>query len=96
MSSAELVFPADLLENPELAALAILDAALQQTVYALLAAHPELAVGDTLETCWASGPALWTADSVHEHIAQLQHAIERYRQALEAERARHHAQMHSG
>lgn len=92
MKTTELVYPGDLLETPELAILAVLDATLQQTIYALFAVHPELVGSGTLETCWASGPDLWAADAVYEHIAGLQHALDRYRQALAAAHARRDAE----
>ncbi len=75
MSASYLVYPGDLLAAPELAVLAVLDATLQQTLYSLFAAHPELVGSGTLETCWANGPDLWAADSVYDHITALQHAL---------------------
>jgi hypothetical protein len=92
MSTTNLVYPEDIVEAPELAMLAVLDAALQQTIYALFAAHPELIAGGTLETHSASGPDLWAADAAYEHIASLQHALARYRQALAAVRTRRDAE----
>lgn len=92
MSTPELVLPAELLVAPELAVLAVLDAALQQTLYSLFTAHPELVGGGTLEACWASGPDLWAADAVYEHVTGLQHALDRYRQALAAIQERRDAE----
>lgn len=92
MSATEPVPPGELLETPELALLAVLDATLQQTLYALFAAHPELVDSSTLEMCWASAPELWIADCICEHITGLQHALDRYRQALAAGRARQDAE----
>ena len=89
--TVSLHYPPDLYDAPELALLAVLDATLQQTLYALFAAHPELTSGDTLETCWANGPDLWAADAVCNYISTLQHAVERYKQAIEAARHRRHA-----
>ena len=96
MSALPLVYPGDLLDAPELAVLAVLDATLQQAIYALFCAHPELVGSGTLETCWASGPDLWAADSVYDHMTGLQHALDRYRQALAAGRARSEAEWRAG
>ena len=81
-------YPPDLYEAPELALLAILEAASQQTLYALFAGHPELAGDQTVETSWLSEPELWAADAICTHISALQHAIERYRQVIETKRCR--------
>jgi len=77
----QLVLPPDLQDRPQLAVLSVLDAALQQTVYALLAAHPELQSGDTLDAC-AVEPAAWVADALYNQITALTHTLERYRQAV--------------
>jgi len=92
MSTHELAYPGELSDAPELAILAVLDATLQQTLYSLFAVHPELADGSTLDTCWANGPDLWAADTIYERVTGLQHALDRYRQALAAVRTRRDAE----
>ena len=87
MTAIDLVLPDGLHDAPELALVAVLDAALQQTTYALFAIHPELTGIRALGECWSSGPDLWAADAVYDHITSLQHALERYRQAIAACRA---------
>jgi hypothetical protein len=74
--------PTELLEAPELAVLALLDETLQQTIYALFAAHPELVSGDSLEGCSSVTPEAWLADAIYNQANALQYAIERYREAI--------------
>ena len=88
MSCPTLISPPDLLESPELAILAVLDATLLQTTYALVAAHPEIVELETFEARWDSGPDLWAADALHRELTTMQLAIARYRDALAALRAR--------
>jgi hypothetical protein len=88
MTPQQLAHPDELYEAPKLAILAVLDMALQQTLYSLFAAHPELVDGDTLADHWASGPDLWAADAVYDQVTSLQQALDRYRQALKAQTAR--------
>ena len=78
----KLANPTELLESPELAALAILDEVLQQTIYALFAAHPELVTGDSLEGCQHATADSWVADAIYNQATALQHLLERYRQAI--------------
>ena len=75
--------PDRLLEEPELAVLELLDLTLQQTIYALFAAHPELIGGD-MQHCETTTPQLWIADAIYNSASSLQHTIERYRQVSEA------------
>jgi len=77
-------YPPDLYEAPELAILTALDVILQQTAYALYAAHPEMTHADPTEHEWSREPDLWVADALCEQISALQHAIERYKQATQA------------
>lgn len=79
-----LATPQDLIEAPERAVLELLDAALQQAIYALFAAHSELLDTDSLEDCGAATPQLWIADAIYNQATALQHTINRYRQACEA------------
>ncbi len=74
--------PQDLNEHPELAILEVLDVTLQQSIYALFAAHPELVSGESLECITAPGPETWLADAIYNHGCALQHAIRRYHEAL--------------
>lgn len=78
--------PDQLVNDPELAVLELLDVTLQQANFALFAAHPELVSGDCLEYHAATTPQLWIADSISNHVCALQHAINRYREACEARR----------
>lgn len=78
----KLANPTQLMEWPELAAIAILDEVLQQTIYALFAAHPELVSGDTLEACHHATAESWVADAIYNQATALQHLLERYRQAI--------------
>ena len=57
----KLANPTELMEAPELATLALLDDALQQTIYVLFATHPEIVNGDTLEGCHALAAEAWAA-----------------------------------
>lgn len=82
-----LATPDRLLAEPELAVLELLDLTLQQTIYALFAAHPELIGGD-LEYCHTTTPQLWIADAIYNSASALQHTIDRYRQVSEATRNR--------
>jgi hypothetical protein len=79
--------PTELLDAPELAILAVLDETLQQTIYALFAAHPELVSGDSLEAYRDVTPEAWLADAIYNHANALQYAIERYRGAVERARS---------
>lgn len=77
----KLAQPPELLENPELAALELLDTAVQQTVYALFAAHPQL-VGGELEYAHDIDLEAWLADAIYNQGTALQYAIMRYREAI--------------
>lgn len=90
MRAIDLACPQELSESPELALLAVLDATLQQATYALFAAHPELVGTRTLEDYGANGPQLWAADALYDNITTLQHAIQRYHQAIAVARAHNH------
>lgn len=79
----KLANPTELLEFPELATIAVLDEILQQTIYALFAAHPELVNGDSLEGCQNATADSWVADAIYNQATSLQHLLERYRQAVE-------------
>jgi hypothetical protein len=65
---------------PELAALAILEAAIQTAIPALLAAQPELCAAD-LDPA-SSSPAARCADTAIQLGLQLRAVINRYRLAL--------------
>jgi hypothetical protein len=82
--------PDQLAEAPELAAIELLDAALELTSNALLAENGELAFDDfALET--ASPPAIeaYLADAIINQVEALKHALHRYRDYVHAAPARH-------
>ena len=87
MSPPPMPTPADLDHDPELAALAVLDAALQAARAALLSTQAQLRDGgdgprhDLLPTFWAAGPLVLLAEVLREQIAS-------YREAIEYERHR--------
>lgn len=74
--------PTELLDAPELATLALLDEVIQQSIYMLFAVHPELVSGESLEGCPHVAAETWLADAVYNQAGALQHAIDRYRQAV--------------
>ena len=73
--------PHTLCEAPELAALALLDAALAVSSNALLAVHGELQSGDFPDH-GSPGIQAFAADALVLHISGLQSALGRYRAAL--------------
>jgi hypothetical protein len=79
--------PPDLAEAPELAVLEVLDVTLQQTIYALFAVHPELVSGDGLEASLHATSETWLADIIYTQANNLQHVIQRYREASTRARA---------
>ncbi len=90
MTGSKLACPQELAAAPELAVLALLDNTLQQTIFALFAAHPELVDNHTFELSWSAGPDLWLADAIYNQAVALQHSIGRYQEALTAARHRLH------
>ena len=74
--------PSQLMQDPELAALEILDSTIQQVIYALFAAHPQLVSGGSLEHEPSVPAEAWLADAIYNQGIALQHAIDRYREAL--------------
>jgi hypothetical protein len=82
MRSAPWPTPPDLAENPELAVLALLDAALDLTVSALLALYPELA--DPERPYWIDAPsaARDRAATIASRAHSLREALARYRRIL--------------
>jgi hypothetical protein len=77
------VTPEQLAEDPQLAVLSALDHLLQQCIYALMAAHPELAAGTGADTYGATASEVWLADALCDHFTALQHAIARYRELVQ-------------
>ena len=75
--------PPELYTAPELAILAVLDQTLQQTIYALFAAHPELVDDIPFHLRGNLSPEIWVADAIYNQANALQQAIERYREAVE-------------
>lgn len=82
MRSAPWPTPPELAENPELAVLALLDAALDLAVSALLALYPELA--DPERPYWIRRPSpdLDRAATLTRRAHALQDAIAAYRRTL--------------
>lgn len=76
-----LATPPALVEAPELAVLEVLDFTLQQAIYALFAVHPELVSGGSLEAAPHITAETWLADVLYSQASNLQHVIERYREA---------------
>ena len=74
--------PPDLAESPELAVLALLDAALELAVSALLALYPEIA--DPERPYWIDAPsaARDRAATITSRAYSLRDALARYRQIL--------------
>ena len=70
--------PDELDEAPELAALALLDAAIDQAVFALIAQHREIVDSNDLV---GLPPAAWVADLLASAAHHLQHLVEQYRLA---------------
>ena len=79
-----LVTPNRLYQAPELASLAILDELLQQTIYALFAAHPELTDQIPFYERTTLGSEVWVADAICIQATALQQTIDRYREAVKA------------
>ena len=89
MSLPKMPTPTDLDQDPELAALAVLDAALQAARAALLSRHADLRNGvrgagrrynTTSASTWAAGPLVLLAKVMREQIASYREAIEYQRQ----------------
>ncbi len=77
-----IVTPTQLMQDPELAALEILDTTIQQVIYALFAAHPQLVSGESLENARTVPAEAWLADAIYNQGSALQQAIARYKEAL--------------
>lgn len=78
-----LATPNDLYQAPELAILAALDQLLQQCVFALFAAHPELTDDRPFHLREQLTAEIWVADAIYNQAIALQHTIEQYRNAIE-------------
>jgi len=87
MRAAELR-PHEVLRTPQLAALAILDAALMAARAALIAEHPDVGPRG-LHAAEPSRPLGISAARLVERIAELRHLLTRYRRALDAGHADH-------
>ncbi len=64
----------------------VLDAVLQQTIFALLAAHLEVLGQEPFDKSPAISKQALLADIICEQASSLQHTLERYRQVSESER----------
>jgi len=71
----------DLQDHPQLAAIEILDQALQVAEQALLAAHPELAAGE--DPGDGDAAETWIADSLILQVHILSQTVRRYRTAVD-------------
>lgn len=78
--------PFDVIEMgaPELAILAVLDAALEATTVAMLVANPEVLHGDPYDECEPQSPEVWIADAFVAEARTLRAIIDRYRRAVYA------------
>lgn len=74
--------PSHLDDAPELAVLAVLEPALEATTSAVIAMHPELRSGCSLDDQLPRNPAVWVAYDLTERARALRDAIRRYRIAL--------------
>lgn len=81
----ELPTPPELAHDPELAALALLDAALHVAAYAIIADNMELCAQDEDYVDEQSSPSLLTARDILEKMEVLERDLERYRQQRMAE-----------
>lgn len=85
MTHVQIPLPPELDQNPELAVLATLDAALKASVFALVAAHPPLRdpkcqPGDsTPDSYWIAAVFLSLADQLAEAIAAYRRTVDRER-----------------
>lgn len=77
-----LATPPDLYDAPELAILSVLDDTLQQTIYALFAANPELTEHVPFHERQELATEAWVADAIYAQASVMQQLIERYRQAV--------------
>lgn len=75
--------PADLLDAPQLAAVAILRAALGPAEAALVAAHDELLSGEGFDDAPPAEPAPWVALDAIRLMHTLVEVLDHYRAALE-------------
>ncbi len=71
-----LATPTDLYQAPELAILAVLDEVLQQAIYALFAANPELTDQEPYHLRGDLSAEVWVADAIYAQASALQHVIE--------------------
>ena len=76
--------PDQLQQSPERAVLDVLDFTLQQTIYAIFAAYPEILEQAHSPHNEGMPTQAWIADIIYEQASALQHTLERYRQAIEA------------
>lgn len=79
------IIPKDLARDPELAAIEILDAVLDTTIRALIAAHPEIT--DSERPYWLTPPppSCHAACSIVGRAARLRDRLADYRSAVDAE-----------
>ena len=92
MTSTAIPLPPELDHHFELAPLAVLEAALLATEYALIAAHPEMRDAETSIPLDAAPDTYWVATVMLRIAGQLHHAITDYKKAAERERQGGHRQ----
>jgi hypothetical protein len=78
MTVEEHATPITLGEFPQLAALGVLDAALDAATRALAAGHPDLGIDDGLRLSDDDPPLPWLAADLLDQAAALQHIVHRY------------------
>jgi hypothetical protein len=81
MTVEEQATPITLGEFPQLAALEVLDAALDAATRALAAGHPDLGIDDGLRLSDDDPPLPWIAADLLDQAAALQRIVHRYHRA---------------
>lgn len=76
----------DVAEAPELATLSGMNALLELTVTALVAAHPELHDGSPIADLERAPASLWLAEVIVDAAATLRVYLDRYEVAVRCER----------
>jgi hypothetical protein len=74
--------PDELLDDPQLAAVVILDSALRCATAAIISAHPELMTGDRFDDAPPDSPSAWAALDAVRLMACLADVLDTYRLSL--------------
>lgn len=72
----------EVIQAPQLSAIAVLSKTLPQVRWALLAAHPELSNCSDLGSCHDTTPETWVADALLNQFSALESGLVRYQEAL--------------